>query len=499
MDKRLLAAFLLLAAARVAIARVLPITDDEAYYWIWSQHLSWGYPDHPPVIAGLIWLSTAVLGDGPMGIRLGALALTLATGVIVYALGRDMFGPKIGAVAALTSQLLPVIAGGGALAVPDAPFVFFWLLTVWLFWRALVRERRAWWYAAGAALGLTMMSKVFGALLALGLAGFLLTSPVYRKWLRRSEPYAAAAIAVAVIAPFVLWNVAEEWPSWTKIQQQIPWIKTGNPASRTLAYILAQVAYYGPLTAPLLLLALRAGIRRPGTGDPRFALLGWTALPILTMSVGLSPNGIPKPHWPAPAYVLAALAAAALWWETSSLTQRLLAWGLRLNALILGTILLTPWIAPSSVNQLQDWEEVTAQVVAVAKAMPPGPGVFIFSTGYQTASQLTYRLGGAFPVTAASTNTVLNRIVPLQQFVGCNAVYVDDDREPINLPIEQMFRTVERLPRIRITVDGRTVRSFYVYRGIGFLGPPRSAAERPAPAARPQESMRCNQKTDGER
>jgi 4-amino-4-deoxy-L-arabinose transferase-like glycosyltransferase len=478
MNNRFLAALILLAAARVAIAIVLPITDDEAYYWIWSQHLSWGYPDHPPVIAGLIWLSTSVLGDGPMGIRVGALVLTLATGVIVYVLGRDLFGPKVGAVAALTSQLLPAIAAGGAVAVPDAPFMFFWLLTVWLFWRALRTGTLAWWCAAGAALGLTAMTKVFGILLAVGLTGFLLTSPVHRNWLRRSEPYAAAAIAAGIVAPFVLWNAVEGWPSWMKIRQQIPWIKTGSPASRTLAYVLAQLAYYGPLTAPLLLLALRTGVRRPHAGDPRFVLLGWTALPVLIMSVGLSPNGIPKPHWPAPAYVLAALAAAALWWESRRVGRRLLAGGLGLNAVILGLILLMPWVAPRVMDQAKGWEQVTAQVVAVANAMPPGRGVFIFSTGYQTASQLIYRLGDAYPITAASTNTLLGRAIPLRRFLGWNAVYVDDDREPIAIPIGRMFRTVEPLPKIRVLVDGRVVRRFYLYRGTDFLGLTRTRRNR---------------------
>ena len=31
---------------------------DEAQYWDWAQDLSWGYYSKPPMIAGLIWLST---------------------------------------------------------------------------------------------------------------------------------------------------------------------------------------------------------------------------------------------------------------------------------------------------------------------------------------------------------------------------------------------------------------------------------------------------------
>ena len=30
------------------------LLDDEAYYWVFSQHLDWGYFDHPPMTALLI-------------------------------------------------------------------------------------------------------------------------------------------------------------------------------------------------------------------------------------------------------------------------------------------------------------------------------------------------------------------------------------------------------------------------------------------------------------
>lgn len=36
---------------------------DEAQYWDWAQDLSWGYYSKPPMIAGLIWLSTLLFGN----------------------------------------------------------------------------------------------------------------------------------------------------------------------------------------------------------------------------------------------------------------------------------------------------------------------------------------------------------------------------------------------------------------------------------------------------
>ena len=45
------------------------LQDDEAYYWVFSRYLDWGYFDHPPMIALLIRLGTSLFG-GELGVRL---------------------------------------------------------------------------------------------------------------------------------------------------------------------------------------------------------------------------------------------------------------------------------------------------------------------------------------------------------------------------------------------------------------------------------------------
>ena len=52
------------------VAAATPLAPDEAYYWVWSRALAPGYLDHPPMVAGWIWLGTALLGDGALGVRL---------------------------------------------------------------------------------------------------------------------------------------------------------------------------------------------------------------------------------------------------------------------------------------------------------------------------------------------------------------------------------------------------------------------------------------------
>ena len=45
--------FVGLAAVIVWIlaAAIIPVTQDEAYYFAWAEKLAWGYYDHPPGIA----------------------------------------------------------------------------------------------------------------------------------------------------------------------------------------------------------------------------------------------------------------------------------------------------------------------------------------------------------------------------------------------------------------------------------------------------------------
>ena len=65
----------ILLLLRLVVAGMLPLSADEAYYWLWSRHLAAGYYDHPPAIAFLIRAGTALFGDTAFGVRLFAVLL----------------------------------------------------------------------------------------------------------------------------------------------------------------------------------------------------------------------------------------------------------------------------------------------------------------------------------------------------------------------------------------------------------------------------------------
>ena len=58
---------LALVALRLVSATWTPLTFDEAYYWMWSKHLAFGYYDHPPAVAYVIRAGTMIAGDTELG------------------------------------------------------------------------------------------------------------------------------------------------------------------------------------------------------------------------------------------------------------------------------------------------------------------------------------------------------------------------------------------------------------------------------------------------
>src|SRR5712671_2343563 len=88
----------LVAMYLVAVAfllRLLYITQvellpEDSYYWNYAQHLDLSYLDHPPMVAWLIWLGTAVFGDSEFGVRISALCCAAVASFFAYRLTRNL-------------------------------------------------------------------------------------------------------------------------------------------------------------------------------------------------------------------------------------------------------------------------------------------------------------------------------------------------------------------------------------------------------------------------
>lgn len=101
--------------------------NDEAYYWIYSKYLDWGYFDHPPMIAILIRAGYNLF-QNELGVRLLIVLCNIFTLFIIYQL---LLRKNDGLFYAITSSFA-VLQIGGMIAVPDLPLAFFVALFFWL-------------------------------------------------------------------------------------------------------------------------------------------------------------------------------------------------------------------------------------------------------------------------------------------------------------------------------------------------------------------------------
>lgn len=66
---------------KLLISALLPLSSDEAYYWVWGQNLQWSYFDHPPFVAWLYAIGDVFHGWGGAvrwpGVLLGHVTFSL--------------------------------------------------------------------------------------------------------------------------------------------------------------------------------------------------------------------------------------------------------------------------------------------------------------------------------------------------------------------------------------------------------------------------------------
>src|SRR3984885_16162372 len=68
-NKNILYFLLFWTALNTIQAATLELQGDEAYYWLYSRYLDWGYFDHPPMVALFIRIGDSIMHN-EFGLRL---------------------------------------------------------------------------------------------------------------------------------------------------------------------------------------------------------------------------------------------------------------------------------------------------------------------------------------------------------------------------------------------------------------------------------------------
>lgn len=322
----LIVAVLALTALRLVAAALTPLAFDEAYYWMWSQHLAGGYLDHPPMVALVIRAGTVLAGDTEFGVRLVSILLALPMSWAVYRSALILFGSARVAAASVILLNVTLIASAGTMIVtPDAPLLVaaaFVLLSLAKVWDT---GRGVWWLAVGVAVGAALLSKYTAFFFGLQILLWLILVPELRRWLKSPWPYLGGAVAFALFAPVIIWNAEHHWVSFAK---QFGRARVDGFTLRYIGELIpAQIGFATPLVFILGVMGACALLKRDTGPRPARLLINLSIWPILIYFLWHSLHSRIEANWLAPIYpafaIAAALAAHDMAWRPRA--QRLVA------------------------------------------------------------------------------------------------------------------------------------------------------------------------------
>lgn len=383
-----------LTAWRLAVlfGAPLDLSFDEAQYWGWAQDPALGYFSKPPLVAWVIWLTTAIGGDAEPWVRLGSPLAHGATALVLFLVGRALFSPPVGMWTALVYATLPAVSVSALLISTDPFLLLFWALGLHAYITALRGKGLAWWWLLGLWIGLGLLSKYAMAFFIAGMALHLAWSAEDRPWLRRPGPWLAVAVGIVVYLPNLWWNRSHGFASYRHTGENAN-LKSDlfNPGELA-EFLGAQFGVFGPLlfAALLVLIVVRLPAARR---DPRLRLLLAFTLPVLGLITAQAFLSRANANWAATAYVAATPLVVGWLWDKgrwrhlvpASVALHLLAAGVAYNLDAFQRLTGTPLRV---VAKMQGWDALGEQLRAAKAAHPDLP--LLFDDRKLMASMLYY-------------------------------------------------------------------------------------------------------------
>ena len=339
------AGLVLLAAGviRLLVGSVVPIYEDEAYYWTWALNPALSFFDHPPAIAWLVGAGLPLFGDTSLGVRLfsilGGVVTTFALAFTAWRIGATSGdggqGPDLAAAergawrASLLILALPLGAAGLLLATPDAALLLTLALTMAALDRAIEsapgsRSDTAWWVVTGLALGTAFTSKYTAVLFPLGVTLAFLVHPELRKRFATPGPWLASVVALLVFAPVVLWNATHDWASFAFQLGHGFGPERSRPLSQLGELLGGQIGLASPILFFMMGWATWRALR--SRDEPRRFVLAVAAAVIFGFFVLTALRKGVEANWPALAYVPAIILLATQ--PLADRGRRWFGWGL---------------------------------------------------------------------------------------------------------------------------------------------------------------------------
>ena len=202
---RLFPIFLLtLLLLNLVQAATTQLIFDESYYWHYAQEMAWGYFDHPPMVALMIKMGSAIL-PGELGVRLIGCLLFAGTTVLLWKMIEHPEKEKYTPHFFLLILAMPLVHAYGFFTLPDTPLLFFTAFLLWAYKQFLKQPSVGISILLGILMAAMMYSKYQAALVIL-LVFF--SNP--RLALNRYA-WIALITGIACYLPHLIWLYENDW------------------------------------------------------------------------------------------------------------------------------------------------------------------------------------------------------------------------------------------------------------------------------------------------
>lgn len=484
-DRRALFAALLLIAAvtawRLLLLALHPplLSFDEAQYWAWAQTVQLGYYSKPPMVAWAIAATTALFGESEGAIKLASTLMHAGTALWLLALGRALWGDRVGAWAGVLWITLPAVSLSSLVITTDPFLLFFWAAAMLFLVRAVQTGPgvNRWWLALGLAFGLGLLGKYAMAFFLLGLAAWLAWDREYRSAWRHGGLWSAVLVGLLVYTPNAVWNARNGFVSYAHTRDNAHLGGSLFHPDKLAEFIGGQFGVAGPLIFLALIVGLVLATQRGADGRIRF-LAAFCAPVLLVMAVE-SLLSRANANWTAPAYVSGVVLVAAV-----LARHRRIFWVLPVSLLLhlgaMGALYLNDYLRPvlglpdtarlDPMKRIRGWDVIGAEV---SRFMAENPGARLVADERKVLATLLYYVH-PHPFDAIKWNPSgaihdhfdqTTRLEPGEPLV----LFVTDETE---LPpgLAERFESVERLADVRVPLHADYERRASIWRLRGFKG-----------------------------
>jgi len=469
-----------MAGLRLVMAAVVPLSPDESYYWLWTRPVQLSYLDHPGMVGWWIWAGVHLLGDTALGVRIPAVLSALLTSALVWNSGQVAWGSReAGARAAIWLNATILFNASGVLMTPDAPLLLFWSVAVWAIVHLVDDGRARWLYVAAIACGLGAISKYTMGLIVPGAVATFLIFPNLRRWLGSIHFWLALVLGLCCTAPVMLWNRANGWASIHKQFDHAFSSGVTHPLTDFVRFVVAQAGLITPLLFLLVLWgsgwALAAGWMRRRAD---WFLLGALSLPIIVFFAAHALENVVQAHWPGPAYIGGAIAAAGI--PAMGLTRRGWRWflvaapalGLAMTLVVFfqaATALLPVPTITDPTKRLAGWDTLAA---ATQQARDAHPGAFLFVAKHEVSGILSFRLADHPDVfiVGGPMRPSFYGAEDVAQLLGHDGILVSNSREGDTHNYDSYFEHLTPLAEVTLLWGGRVADHYRLTLGQGYRG-----------------------------